>query len=262
MKTEPLAPRARRLALPILGILLLAVLLAFVTQAIRTGSFESFRSGTVTVTDLPEGAVVYVDNDRSKRSGGGDITLSLSSGNHLLVVDAEGFEPWSQLVSIEKGSAVTVRPILIGETRSARQLSTEDQGAARSLAFANQETGAALRATLGCVEVRASGRDIIASATSTDSCVSPSYLCEDGTCEPTLITNVKNPIRAVVPFPGRDDAVIVAHGDSVIVLELDPREPQFAALLYQGTAPLIAPWSDTEVALVDGERVVALRTSR
>jgi hypothetical protein len=63
---------------------------------------------------------------------------------------------------------------------------------------------------------------------------------------------------AVVPFPGRKDALIVAAGKTVFAIEIDPREPQFIAPIFKGSLTGLASWSATSIVVTNGTEVVEL----
>ncbi len=61
-----------------------------------------------------------------------------------------------------------------------------------------------------------------------------------------------------MPFPGRDDALVVWAGTALYVVELDPREPQFVAPVFKGAIKGAAPWSATSVVVTNGTEDVEL----
>jgi hypothetical protein len=115
----------------------------------------------------------------------------------------------------------------------------------------------------GCAVVYASGNKIIAEATTTPetSCTPPAFLCESGTCAPTFVHVPAETLRSILPFPKRDDALVVAAGGLIYVIELDPREPQFFAPLFKGVFAAATSWSDNAVAGTDGTKTFAIPLS-
>ena len=59
-------------------------------------------------------------------------------------------------------------------------------------------------------------------------------------------------MRTVLAYPGREDALIIATGGLLYVVELDPREPQFVGELWRGSLAFAAPWSASSVVVTDG----------
>ncbi len=135
---------------------------------------------------------------------------------------------------------------------------TSSEGVAARAAFATQKLPTLMAPlSLGCAEVYVSNNRVIATAASTSpACATPpDYLCSAGSCAPTIIYSPAAPLHSVIPFPGRTDALIVATGEWVYTIGLDPRTPQYFAPILQGLSPMVAPGPNGSLYVGDEKAV-------
>jgi hypothetical protein len=243
---------------------LLVVALALIVLA--AGFFAGYRigpgftlveSGTVALRSMPPGTQVFLDLSRRHAvDAAGATSFRLSPGAHTIIVDAEGFQPWNELFQVQSATTTTLSPILVPVEVRAKELTGGEKTAAKALIFSTKlpSKDRPLVVADGCAAVYASANKIIAEATSTpgSSCAAPEFLCEGGACAPTFVYVPAETLRSIVPYPGREDALIVASGGLIYVIELDPREPQFFAPLFKGAFAAAASWSPISVAGTDG----------
>lgn len=243
--------------------LLLAIALIFIVMVIgyvmgyRPGpGFTLVREGTVVLTNVPVGAVVYADESKRAVGKGTDVRVALVPGNHLLIVDSAGNNPWSDLIDVPSRVDTKVTPVLVPLKVTRVAVAEAD------LAKANAALAASVLPTAqapllldgGCAGVVVSQNRIVASVASTTGCTPPPYLCVGGTCATTVIFAPVAPLRSVLAYPGREDTLIVAYGDTIAVIELNPLRPQFFAPLLRGTAPKAALWDEAHILVRDGTR--------
>ncbi len=226
------------------------------------------RVGTLSMTGLPEKSTVYIDSTRRVRPNGGDVSLSLTPGAHTIIVDAPDQEPWNELFTIAASADTALSPILVPRKVERRLIIGADQ--AKGFALVRSTVLPTKQKPLvienGCAMVYVSGSRIIAEGTTTPACALPAYLsCPEksaenplGGCAPTILYAAKDPIRSVLAFPGRTDAIIFVAGSLASVLEADPREPQFIAPIFKGAVAGIAPWSPQSVVVSTGSQVIEL----
>ncbi len=217
------------------------------------------KVGTVVLRDLPPDTALYLDGTSRIVATAGAASATLAPGVHEIIVDAQGHQPWSERFEVRSGETVSLAPLLFRNEINARELGGDDAQRARTaLSTMTLPTKVApLTVAGGCVRVYAFGNRILAEGTTTPECVLPSYLeCAPqsaenptGTCATTIVRTDQAPVRAIIPFPGRDDALVAMAGDAVYALELDPREPQQYSLLFRGPATGLTSWSDTSVAI-------------
>lgn len=255
----------------------LLVLVVVLVILIAAGYFTGYRLdgggitrvGTLTLTGLPEKTAVYIDASRRVRASGGKAELSLTPGTHSVIVDSEGNDPWNEIVEIEPAKDVTVSPILVAASIKKVMIlgADKDKALALTRTISLPTKARPLALANGCASVYASGGRIIAEATTSPSCAAiPPYLScapassenPSGACAPTIIFTPSAALSAVIPFPGRQDALIVWAGKLVYVLELDPREPQFFAPIFKGAVTGVAPWSAASVIVTNGTEVLEL----
>ena len=224
----------------------------------RPGPSLTFvRTGTLVVQGLPQGAVVYVDETRRGVSTGQDMKLPLVPGNHSVIVDSGvAIFPWSDLVAIEASKKTVASPLLVLKETKKTMLSATDTVAVKTLLrnYSLPTTQAPISFSGGCVTVAVAENQILAVGSTSANCLPPAYLCTETSCLPTVIFSSPQKIHSVLPYPGREDALLVSYGGTVAVIELNPLEPQFRAPLYVGNSATVLPWSENSFAIVDETR--------
>ncbi len=234
-----------------------AIVLFFLT-GFRIGPGVSIvRVGTLVLEDVPPGASVYVDEAHSRVSGGGPVRISMLPGSHVVIVSAEGAQPWNELVTIASDSETIARPVIVPVKVTVAPVPAADT--AKAAASVSKTKLPTLQAPLilagGCALVYVSGKNIVAEASTTPTCTPPSYLCVEEGCGPTAVMTPVENINAVLPYPGRDDVLVISVGQTLFVLELDPRAPQFFAPLLRGTNPRAAFWSDDSIVVYSDQKL-------
>ncbi len=251
---ESLGARVRRYVYLWVVLGIVVVLLGGYAAGFRMGpGLTVVRVGTLIVKDIPAGTAVYADQASRGIASGGPLHMSLVPGTHTIIVAAPNMEPWEKAIQISSSETTTISPILVPMKPTALRLSEPEAGTARALAAAIALPTEQAPLILGCAAVYVSQDRVIAGpATTTPGCqMPPDFLCSAGSCEPTIIYTPPTPIRAIIPFPERTDAVIVSTGTWTYALGLDPRYPQYFAPVVQGAAPLIATGSSTSFYFID-----------
>jgi hypothetical protein len=185
----------------------------------------------------------------------------LVPGSHSIIIDVKGNNPWSDTVNITPRTDTIVSPINVPVTVQRTLLQGADATKAQSVLAAYALPNAAKPLVLGggCVDVTVENNRVLATMATSTSCAPMPYLCVGGTCATTVVFAPITPLHSVVPYPGRQDALIVSFGGNVAVLELNPLKPQFyAPLLQGGVAPAIAPWDATSIVVHDDLRTFTI----
>jgi hypothetical protein len=224
-------------------------------------SFTFVRAGTLVLTNVPVGGIVYADETKRAVSTGKDIRLTLVPGNHSIILDVKGDNPWSDTVNIAARTDTTVSPISV--PLSVRRSVLEDTDMAKAnaafAAFALPTAAKPLVFADGCVNVSVSNNRILATMATSTSCAPEPYLCVGGTCATTVVFAPVAKLHSVIQYPGRQDALIVGYGDTLAVLELNPLKPQFfAPLIKGGVAPIAAPWGASSIVVRDEGRTFTI----
>lgn len=250
----------------IVAILVVGTGFYFAGYRLDTAGFS--RVGTLSIPGLPLGSALYIDESRRVEAHGGTGTAALSPGTHSVIVDAPGYQPWNERFTVASGETRVLSPILAKDKVSARRLEGEEASRALTLIRSSvlPTRAAPLMLEGGCASVYALGTRVIAEPPAGASCEIPAYLAcapaspenPDGTCASTIIRSDTAAVKAIIPYPGRDDAVVIVGDNSVYGLELDPREPQSYVLLFSGPTIGVAPWSATSLVVSNGDIVFEL----
>lgn len=240
----------------LLGIALVFSILFFLDYRIGPGGVVA-KSGTVVLTGVPLGSTLYLDTIRNQTIAREETVLRLFPSAHELVVDVEGYQPWNELVYVGSGEEQRISPLLVPEVLKEKLIEeSRIQEASQILSKQTLPTREKhLLVSNECVRVYVSGNRIVGERTEKEGCGTVPYLCTDegiaeyGACLPTIIFEPQETLTNFIPYPNRDDALIVASGNLVYVIELDPREPRFFAPLARSPKVRIAPWSDTSIII-------------
>lgn len=247
----------------IVSLLLIAVITSGYVAGYRLDQGGITRVGTLILTDLPAQTAVYIDQARLVKIAGERAAITLTPGTHSIIIDTQEYLPWNEIVTIEQGKDTTKKPILIPAKPKGVALTGENaqKALAQIQAGIVPTASAPLVLSEGCANVYLSGTHILAERATTTPCATPPpYLCTADTdvCAPLIVYSPNGVVHSIVPFPSRDDAVIVSAGNLVYVVELDPREPQFFAPLFKGPSIGAAVWSDHSAVVSNGAQVIEL----
>jgi hypothetical protein len=252
--SEKLKKHLKRHLLFWIVVLFIAVLAGGYLAGYRPGpGLTIVRVGMVSFADLPKGTNVYADQaPHGTAKNGGTLAIDLVPGNHTLIVSAPDMEPWVGIVSVKSNQTADISPIFVPSAPHPKLLSGTDKTDAIKAFGSVTVPSEAAPLRMGCTDVYVSGNRVVtAPATTTPDCTAPDYLCSEGSCAPTISYAPTAPVRSVIPFPNRTDAVIIATGEWVYAISLDPRSPQFFAPVLQGTLPTLAPVSTTTFNVSD-----------
>jgi hypothetical protein len=216
------------------------------------------RVGTLMLTNLPSGTSVYIDDTLYRTLGSaGNVSEELEGGSHSIIVSAPGDYPWSSITQITSNKDTTIEPLLVSTKPNVTKLSgTAETQALAAIASTTLPTQAhPLVMGNGCEDVYVSNNQIIAAAVQAAGCTPPPYLCVDATCSPTIIYAPIAPLKTVVAFPKRQDALVFQFGSTLFAISLDPRSPQFFAPLLIGTNPVMGALPDGTIVVENGSVV-------
>ncbi|MDB5237279.1 MAG: hypothetical protein JWL88_381 [Parcubacteria group bacterium] len=247
----------RRHILLLLIVVLLVLLFGGYELGYRPGpDLTLVRAGNLVITGVPKGGTVYADQTRRAVSNGKDIRIDLEPGSHSIIVDVKGDNPWNDVISIAPRKDTVASPIFVPLKTVATHI-TQEQAAQAEKALTTYllpDEQHPLVLENGCANVYVANNRIVANAATTTSCVPPAFLCVGGTCATTVVLSPAAPLRSVLQYPGRQDALIVSYGSVLAVLEVNPLKPQFFAPLYQGIQPAAAVFDATHIVVRDGHQ--------
>ena len=212
------------------------------------------KTHLLTITNLPRGASVFTDYAPRGTSEASTMHITLVPGQHTVLISAKGYWPWDHVVTVPNNTNATVHALMVPKVTSGTLLSGAKAKAARERVAAQTLPSATKPLVLenGCALISLTDTNqIIATPTTTPSCTPPPFLCVGGTCAPTVILSpVKKP-TTIVPYPHREDALLIAIGKTVYALSLDPRTPRTFAPVLKGIAPQLTTEQNGTVVVVD-----------
>ncbi|MBA3789005.1 hypothetical protein H0X32_01250 [Patescibacteria group bacterium] len=259
---ERVLPLLRKyLFLIVLIVVILGVTAAYL-EGYRVGpGIRLSRVGTLTL-NLPAGATVYADQIlRNSTTKAGAIDIELISGSHSIIVSIPGDYPWSDLVAVTSGKNIQLSPILVPNKPDATVLTdsarTDALNAIASTTIPSKTNP--LRLEGGCAAVYVSNNQIITDAVTASGCTPPVYLCIDGSCASTIIYSPTIKLSAVLPYPGRQDALLVGLGNTLYAIALDPRSPQFFAPVLGATNPIFGVLSNGTLVVHNDASVFSIK---
>lgn len=219
------------------------------------------RVGTLNLPNLPAGTTVYVDQvSRGTESATSSMSVSLVSGEHNVMVSTPGDYPWNDLVSIESGSKTVASPILVPMQPDVTKLSgsAAQEATARIASTTLPTETSPLTLANGCEHVYVSNNQVLADAVSVPGCVPPTYLSATSS-EATIIFSPASSLLAVLPYPNRQDALLIGMNNVLYAVTLDPRSPRFFAPVLGGTAPQFGTLSDGTLVVKNGDVVLSVK---
>lgn len=259
---ETVSSFARRFWWAIILLVLIIVIGGGYASGYRVAPGGIARVGTLTLTDMPAGTKIFIDQSLSgTATSGQSFNEQLVPGNHTVIVNTANDFPWSSIVRIESGQVTKVDPLLVQmNVKEVALFGAEAKAGATAIATAKLPTvQSPLKMQGGCAVVYVHNNQVIeAAATSTPGCTPPAYLCMSGSCDPTIIFSPVTPLTNLFPYPGRQDAVLVGFDNGLYALSLDPTNPQFFAPIVRGTNPKFGQLSDGSIVVGVGTSILKL----
>ncbi|HEC94066.1 MAG TPA: hypothetical protein ENI56_01685 [Candidatus Kaiserbacteria bacterium] len=250
-----------RYTIAISGLFML-ILFAGYTAGYRLGAgLVLTREQEVIITNIPNDAKIF--SDYALRTGilNNTISISLIPGNHMLLASAKGYWPWKYMVTVPESKSITVRAFLIPRVPKGKILNGNERLLAKKkIASVVLPTPAQpLTFTNECMSLATSGNQVIATPLPpSSSCTPPPYLCSKNTCSPTIIFSSAKKITGLIPYPGRDDAILIEIGNTIYALSIDPRAPRTFAPLLKGISPRMAQGKDNTLFVQDEKTIYQL----
>lgn len=215
------------------------------------------RLSTLTITDLPQGTTLYLDEKAQKVPAQGALMLRVLPRDHSILALADGYWPWVAIISVPQGGLMA-RSLLIPRSPTVTILAGSARTAAARALSATKLPPETAPLTLpeSCIRLYVANNAVIGEPS--EGCTPPPFLCDDSSCGPTIILSSTEKIASVLPYPGRTDALLVVAGSHVYGLALDPRTPRALAPVLTGNAPQIAALGDGTVVGKDGSTIFSL----
>jgi hypothetical protein len=221
-----------------LCVIIIAIGVAYITGFRPGPGLTVVRVGNLELTNVPQGAQVYIDYGLRGVSGGSTYDAALTPGNHTVIVSVANAYPWEDIVQITSNTTTKSEPLLIPKAVANTVITGAAADSIRAIASIKPLPTITTPLTIGCSSVFIENNRVIADvATSTTGCVAnpPAYLCTNGNCSETVVYPPIDTITGIEKYPARTDALLVSTASHVYVIELDPRTPQTFAPLVAGS---------------------------
>jgi hypothetical protein len=255
LKKYAMKMRQRKIVATVAVIAALALL---VVGALRSAGFVLdgayiVKGATVRIENTAENTQVFLDQKRRGKVGSaGTFTINnVTGGEHNIIAAHPASWPWVETISTTNREEVALEPLLIAR---------EPEGAALTTGSEAFRNAAALLNTAKVPTPQHPLRSLDDSA----------LVWFDGT---TIITRTsagenqtlrpRDTVRALLWYPHRNDALIVAAGNRIFVLGIKPGNPQNFFPVYDGVAPTfaISETTDNTLLVKDGENILLLSLS-
>lgn len=227
------------------GLLLFAALIAiaaFFDKGYRLGEgFSIVKPGAVEVHGIPENAQIFFDN-KSQKFGSGKLRIDgVSPGEHVILITAEGFWPWTKPVSVQNGHTTILVPFLLRQEPERRDVTKQGEFVrlrerVRSNRLPTEKNP--ILSESGNVSLHA--KDGVIYATWIPKSDPPEDFCNPVCLKTAPVFTSVVPLRNLSFLPGRDDVMLISAEDGIFAVELDARGIQNFQPLYQGEAPTFA----------------------
>jgi hypothetical protein len=217
------------------------------------------RLGAVELDNIPQGSQVFVDYGLRGTSAGTSFTAAVMPGTHSIIVNAPDAYPWEEIAAVGASRLDVLAPVIVRKAVLRLPLSGDAAKAAKAAIASTTLPTAAAPLPMGCAKVYVDANRVMAdAATTTPGCGELPYACTGGTCAPTIVYAPAAAVTAVLPYPGNDAALVIAVGDHLYALEIDPRTPQFFAPLVDGINLKAGVETGGRIVILDDERAYAL----
>lgn len=287
MNEKPLSRRARTITFWIFVTIFVigAPLLILWSTGYRPVTLLSWeKSGAIYVYASQEGASIYLNEDEVHTTGffqRGVFLSDITPGEHTVVVAKEGYWPWQKHVNVTNGIVEEAISFMIPRApegtvifpRTDEQLATTDRPP-NNLEYINimEEFASVATSTFASIAtsteplssvVATSSRErvllvaqkggLIAEFNEQGADDPPRVFCDITPCRSEIIVfEGDTSVRQADFYPGRENVAILATGNGVYALDIDPRPPQNFQPIYKGTRPAFLLDGET-IYIKDGE---------
>ncbi len=220
------------------------------------------KTGVVEITSPLEGIVVYIDNAKEKTTSKSDdkITLSnLKPGLHSILLSKEGYWPWKKDITILSGAKLKLNPFLVSKTVTGSAITGADPEYDSITEMIRKNTfskDSKLVSSDNLISISFEEGAIWAEWLGSKESI-PYYFCSDTTvknCDDKLkVLSSKDKIKNIDFYKDRSDLLLITIGESISVLEIDPKGTQNFQPIYKGKEPSFVknPSSDS-ILVSDG----------
>ena len=249
--------------------LVILVALVFYFKGYRFDKDNFISSpGEVELSVPFSGAIVYLDNVKEKTtdSEGQKINLSaLRPGVHTILISKEGFWPWKKDITILSGAKIKLNSFLVSKTVTGSAITGADPeyesilDMVRKNVFSEDKK---LMSSDNLIKISLENNTIFAEWLQTKESI-PYYFCSEsdlGNCENKLkILSPKDKIINIDFYKGNSDLLLIAMGESISVLELNPKGTQNFQPIYKGKEPsFVKNPSSNSIFVSDGNSLMEI----
>lgn len=236
----------RKVLLALFGGLLAGGALGFIILAPGASS--------IVLKNVPEKAIVYLDNTPTSSQNSGKITLDrIEPGRHTILVATEGSWPWAKTVDVEKGERIELSIFAFPVTGIGAPV---DVAADKQSDLRKEMTTLPTREDPLFSEDKSTAiwmeADVIYASWRDRRDDLPAYFCNPECKTRMEAFTSQVPIRSLSFYGKRNDLLLFAAEGGVYGLELDMRGTQNFQPLYAGVAPIFsADKNGTSITIYD-----------
>ncbi|HEY4510539.1 MAG TPA: PEGA domain-containing protein [Candidatus Paceibacterota bacterium] len=268
----PLSLKKRRIALAVCALLFITIMpiLILYTLGYRLGpGFHLVETGGLYISAPFSGAEIYINERNMKHTNilqYGFLFQNLKPGVYNILVNKEGYWPWSKILKVEENLVTEGTAFLIPQNPTIKIIPKDDEGYNKIIdSFFN-----VLRPGTTTIERFAyRGRERLSLNFKEnkvrvewlgDTQDLPYYFCGDKDCdEERIIIESPYSIRTMDFFPGRKDVIIVALQNAIYAVEIDKRGGQMLQPIYKGKKPVfIVRGNDPNIYILDDKNLIQM----
>ena len=207
-------------------------------------------------------SVVYFDNTKEKTTDSEKQSVILSAlrpGAHTILISKEGYWPWKKDITILSGAKLKLNPFLVSKTVTGSAITGADPEYDSITEMIRKNTfskDSKLVSSDNLISISFEEGAIWAEWLGSKESI-PYYFCSDTTvknCDDKLkVLSSKDKIKNIDFYKDRSDLLLITIGESISVLEIDPKGTQNFQPIYKGKEPSFVknPSSDS-ILVSDG----------
>ncbi len=223
-----------------IGLLVIFILATGYRFGYRFSNFTIGKVGHVNVVVQFEGTGIIVDEKQKINTVSTNQTLTLSPGNHEIIVSKDGYFPWVKDFTLPSAGNLTLSPIFVLQNPTGEIITEKDP---EYWKIKNEVETAVLPTK---------EKPLVSADSVTSIWVENNSVMATVNGEIHTVIQPMAAIKNLQFYKNRTDVLIFSAGDSVSIIETDTKGTQNFFPIYKGTNPLFLETSSDFIYVLDG----------